>query len=193
MDLQDWLLQGWTHPKARSFHINILNISSEKKCIIKEPQQHNVVASQHFWFIEGPRIEHRAGNYSDMLHYLPHSLQVNAGKVSWTCNSFSGLLCYVVWWLDTNISEDCAASINPEDGSSTVLWNFGIQPPHYPAHPRKPWIMSSPLWKPQISYLKPGNHHNHPAMLWESTVKYAKNTYLIHETHYQDNEALALS
>jgi hypothetical protein len=34
-----------------------------------------------------------------------------------------GLLCHVVWWLDTNVSEDCAASIlrvhfNPEDGGS---------------------------------------------------------------------------
>jgi len=49
---------------------------------------------------------------------------------------FSGLLHHVVWWLDTSISEDCAASM--------VLQNTGMQPPYYTAQqPRKPQIAFS--------------------------------------------------
>jgi len=41
---------------------------------------------------------------------------------------------------------------NPKDGGSTVLRNVGIQPRYYMAQePRKPRILSSPPWKPQIS------------------------------------------
>jgi len=38
---------------------------------------------------------------------------------------------------------------NAEDGGSTVLWNVGLQPPHYMVQQyRKPWILSSLMWKP---------------------------------------------
>jgi len=34
-------------------------------------------------------------------------------------------------------------AFNTEDGSSTVLWNVGIQPPHYMVQLTKPEILSN--------------------------------------------------
>jgi len=52
---------------------------------------------------------------------------------------------HVVWWSVTNISED------PKDEGSTVLQNFGIQPPYYAVQqPGKPKIQS------QMGSLPPG-------------------------------------
>jgi hypothetical protein len=43
---------------------------------------------------------------------------------------------------------------NPQDESSTCLQNIGIQPSHYMAQPpSKLQILSSMLWKPQISHI----------------------------------------
>jgi len=43
---------------------------------------------------------------------------------------------------------------NLEDGGRTVLWNAGIQLPHYMVQqPRKIWILSSLQWKPHISHI----------------------------------------
>jgi hypothetical protein len=40
-----------------------------------------------------------------------------------------------------------------EDGGSTVLWNIGIQSPHYMVQqPRKPYVLFPLLCKPQISH-----------------------------------------
>jgi len=53
---------------------------------------------------------------------------------------FSGSLHHVVWWLDINVSEDCAASI------FRILQNVGIQLSHYTAQQsQKPQILSSLL------------------------------------------------
>jgi len=65
-------------------------------------------------------------------------------------------LWHVVWWLDSNISKDCTASVfRVEDGGSTVLQNVGLQPPHYMLQqPRKPQILSSQPWKPWIFHVE---------------------------------------
>lgn len=56
-------------------------------------------------------------------------------------------LCHAVWWLGTNVS-DHAASI-----FGMVLWNTAIQSSdNMVQQPRKLWILSPMLQKPQILY-----------------------------------------
>jgi hypothetical protein len=54
-------------------------------------------------------------------------------------------------WKDTNISEDHAASIWPEDGGSMVPWYSGILSYHYAVSQLRP-LESSSLWEPQLLY-----------------------------------------
>jgi len=44
-------------------------------------------------------------------------------------------------------------SHNPEDGGSMDLWNAANLPQHYTAsQARRPWLETSPPWKPQKSH-----------------------------------------
>jgi hypothetical protein len=72
-------------------------------------------------------------------------------SLSWCSKLSSGIYCRVKW-LSTDVSEVCTASIIPDDGGSTHLWNVGRQSFYMAVYPRRQlWTSYSPPWELEIS------------------------------------------